>query len=70
MTAPLKPWERAGVNSRAFGGDVGYTLPPVVRYVLLSRHRLFVIMTLIIMWNVALRNAMTYVLFVSYMFQW
>ena len=49
MTAPLKPWERAGVNSRAFGGDIGYTLPPVVRYVLLSRHRLFVIMTLIIM---------------------
>jgi len=34
MTAPLKPWERAGVNSRAFSGDMGYTLPPVVRYVL------------------------------------
>lgn len=29
MTAPLKPWERAGVNSRAFGGDlVASTLPP------------------------------------------
>jgi len=28
MTAPLKPWERAGVNSRAFGGDIGTILPP------------------------------------------
>jgi len=27
MAAPLKPWERTGVNSRAFGGDVGATLP-------------------------------------------
>ena len=38
MTAPLKPWERAGVNSRAFGGDVGYSLPPVVRYVFYCYH--------------------------------
>ncbi|XP_046438879.1 peroxisomal membrane protein PEX13-like [Daphnia pulex] len=31
MAAPLKPWERAGVNSRAFGGDIGNTLPtPIV----------------------------------------
>lgn len=34
MAAPLKPWERAGVNSRAFaGGEIGNTLPPpIVRY--------------------------------------
>ncbi len=36
MAAPLKPWERAGVNSRAFGGDsFGNTLPtPIVRCVI------------------------------------
>ena len=35
MAAPLKPWERAGVNSRAFGGDIGNTLPtPIVRCVI------------------------------------
>lgn len=33
MAAPLKPWERTGVNSRAFGGDVGATLPTHVKYV-------------------------------------
>lgn len=37
MTAPLKPWERAGVNSRAFGGDFANSLPvttaPAVMYV-------------------------------------
>lgn len=27
MAAPLKPWERAGVNSRAFVGDVGTVVP-------------------------------------------
>jgi len=27
MAAPLKPWERTAVNSRAFGGDIGTTLP-------------------------------------------
>lgn len=37
MAAPLKPWERAGVNSRAFGGDLGNTLPPpIVRCVVNS----------------------------------
>jgi hypothetical protein len=35
MAAPLKPWERAGVNSRAFGGDIGNALPtPIVRCVI------------------------------------
>lgn len=30
MAAPLKPWERAGVNSRAFAGDIGSPLPAPV----------------------------------------
>jgi len=33
MAAPLKPWERAGVNSRAFAGDVGTVVPTHVKYV-------------------------------------